>query len=184
MPDEVPFLGCGMEQHDVSPQFDFKSKTASLINLLKARDNFAKHYPEEDRHLFWRDKLIIWMATSKNIFSVGFMPTDLTEENILVVKKQDETMPGREEALDDWISMSPARKEELDDWISMPSPERQDGFSDRGSLLETIEDLDDSVYWDLRECLDCFLRDETSQVLRITYAPSAGEQTTQEWIKE
>ncbi len=170
MPDEVPFLGCGMEQHDVSPQFVFESKTTSLINLLKAREFFDKHYPKENEHLFWRDKLIIWMATSKNIFSVGFMPTDLTEENILVVKKQDETMP--------------ARKEELDDWISMPSPERQDEINDQGSLLETIEDLDDSVYWDLRACLECFLEDKTSQVLRVTYAPSAGEQTTQEWIKE
>ena len=158
------------------PQIFKVNKTYELGDSLQIKENFEEFAPSEDPY-FWKNRVIIEMMASENIFSIAFIPRSFIGCQVLFLQKTDQL-----HEITGFVApyLSAEDQNELEAVSFLPDYRELD--DDEESINHSIEGLGYCAA-DLKPILKYFLQDYGSVFLAVTCLGDYGKVVSRGWLK-
>lgn len=161
---------CDMERSCPSPCLERIKVTVNKQQLeLDLQQKEASENPD-----FWKQRIMLHAASVHPIFSVTFIPHDLSKQTILFVQKRVAPLKG-------FVAPYLSEKKHAKWGAQPPSVTHQ--IQDRKSMQQSIQGVNSHIYGDIETCLEYFLQDGSTAAMGITYLEFSGKYVTHAWVK-
>ena len=142
---------------------------------MRLRDRDLQPQETGENPDFWKQRILLHAACLHPIYSVTFIPKDLSRRTILFVQKGEGELRG-------FVAPYLSEKQQ-EKWGAVP-PSDTHQIQNNEELQQSIKGLNAHIYGDIQTCLEYFLKDHTSTAMGITFLEFSGKYVTRLWVKE